>query len=204
MTDKAFNVFQFRRQGTSEEEITQGLANIKRQKSQTALASLYSDADRRDAEGKLDWWAVCLVGVRDPIPERIGSNSTRSPVKVVVCRDPTTAAKRADYEQPIHPLETLRYVWVLTEVRGKRIKAALDILILGDDAQLVELRFAWRDMPEWERKWDELLQQAVLDVYEGELAKGLARKGEMIETFDEEGKARLIDHVLDKKYGRSR
>lgn len=202
MSEKAFNVFQFRsRQGTTEEEVTRGIVDFKRQKApaaKPALASLYKEADRREAEAKLDFVAVCLVGHAVPTPKMgSGNGETERPVYVMTGRSPADAAKQAQRmnSQKLSPRVTLAYVWTRSDAHAKRLKAALDDCILGSDPEMVELNGMWRDLPEWEEKWPEFLKQAVLDIEDG---------GETIETFDEEGKARLIEQMVDKKYGRSR
>lgn len=135
------------------------------------------------AEKHLDYVAVCLVGHREPVPVRVGSNATKSPVRVAIGRDPETAAKRADLEHPIHKLETLAYVWTASEAHARRLKAALDLRILGEDSDMTSLRHNWRDLPEWERAWPILLNEALIDLRAG---------GQVIEAFSEQIRVQRI------------
>lgn len=142
-----------------------------------AIAKLKRSEAFRHSERALDYVAVCLVGHREPVPVAVGSNATKFPVRVATSRDPAAAAKRADMEQPIHALETLAYVWTASEAHARRLKAALDARILGDDPDMTQLRHNWRDMPAWEVAWPILLNEAIADLRAG---------GETIEAFSED------------------
>lgn len=131
----------------------------------------------RDAAKELDFVAVCLIGHGKQIPVDIGSNRTVCPVEVVWSRDPERAAEAKDRGCAVHPLHTLRYVWTRREIDAKRLKAALDVRILGEDPEMVALRKGFRDLPEWEVAWDILLKDALDD---------LRANGEPVEILSED------------------
>jgi len=116
------------------------------------------------AAEELDHVAVCLIGYERPVPIEIGSNRVASPVAVVWSRDPISAADARDRGNPLHRMVTLRYVWTASLQQAKRLKAALDVRILGDDPQMTALRRDFRDLPEWEIAWDILLNDALGDL----------------------------------------
>lgn len=145
------------------------------------------------AERELDYVAVCLVGYREPVPLKLGSNATACPVEVVWSRDPENAAKTKDRAQPIHKMEVLRWVWTPSEAHAKRLKAALDTCLLGDDPDMRRMRNGFRDVPEWEVAWPILLQEAV---------ETLRRRRETIETFSDEMKVhRILRHARRRLTG---
>lgn len=145
------------------------------------------------AERELDYVAVCLVGYRNPVPIKIGSNATACPVEVSYSRNPTNAAKVGDRWQPIHQMEVLRWVWTPSEAHAKRLKAALDTCLLGDDPDMRRMRNGFRDIPEWEVAWPILLQEAV---------ETLRRRGETVETFSDEMKVhRILRHARSRLTG---
>jgi hypothetical protein len=145
------------------------------------------------AERELDYVAVCLVGYREPVPLKLGSNATACPVEVVWSRDPENAAKTKDRAQPIHKMEVLCWVWTPSEAHAKRLKAALDTCLLGDDPDMRRMRNGFRDVPEWEVAWPILLQEAV---------EILRARGETVETFSEEMRVhRILRHARSRLAG---
>lgn len=144
----------------------------------------------RRAERELDYVAVCLIGTSEPVPLKVGSNATAWPVEVVWSRDPESAAKTKDRAQWVHEVKVLRWVWTASEAHAKRLKAALDVCLLGEDPGMRRMRNAFRDVPEWEIAWPILLDQAVRD---------LRAKGEIIETFSDEMKVyRVLRHARQR------
>lgn len=156
----------------------------------SAIAKLKRSKAFLDAEKNLDYVAVCLVGHCHPVPVAVGSNATKCPVRVATSRDPATAAKRADMEQPIHALETLAYVWTASDAHARRLKAALDARILGDDPDMNHLRHNWRDMPAWEVAWPILLNEAIADLRAG---------GETVEAFSEDIRVQRVRRHAQSK-----
>lgn len=128
------------------------------------------------AEADLDYVAVCLIGYGKDVPVDVGSNRTVNPVAVVWSREPDKAADTRDRGNPMHQMRTLRHVWTTSLAAAKRLKAALDVRILGEDPDMVALRRDFRDLPEWEVAWDILLQDALVD---------LRQNGEVIEVMSE-------------------
>lgn len=151
--------------------------------------SVVDDKTRRSllyktAAERLDMVAVCMVGYCQPVPVRIGDNTTRWPVKIVTSREPKTAAKRADLDQPLHEMVTLEWVWVDSDAHARRLKNALDELLLGADPEMVVLRHSWRDIGEEpEVKWAVLLSEA---------QRMIEARGETIQVVDDLGRDRLI------------
>jgi hypothetical protein len=146
-----------------------------------ALARAMRTTEYKRAEEDLEYVAVCLIGHGKEIPTEVGSNRTVCPVAVVWSRDPAKAGDQLDRGNAIHKLLTLRHVWVRTLPAAKRLKAALDVRILGNDPAMVALRHNFRDLPEWEVAWDILLKDAIED---------LRQNGETIETTSDEMKIR--------------
>lgn len=153
----------------------------------TALQKLKGSKAFRDAATELDFVAVCMIGYERPVPVEIGSNATHWPVKFTTSRDPSTAAKRADLEQPLHALVCLEYVWTLSDAHARRLKGALDTMLLGNDADMMTLRHSWRDCSDPAVAWGVLLSDAL---------RSLREKGQTIETFSEEMKVqRILNHA---------
>lgn len=133
----------------------------------------------------LDWVAVCLVGYEGPAPVRIGSNATQWPVYIATGSDVSTVAYQADLRSPQHKVVVLEHVWTVSDAHARRLKAALDMALLGADAEMVRLRHAWRDLPEPKMAWGELLQDAV---------HVIEHRGERIDVFDGDvRRARALD-----------
>lgn len=137
----------------------------------------------RAAEKDLDHVAVCLIGHREPVPVRLGSNATRSPVYIRWSRMPLKAADDFDRAHAIHAVEVLRYVWTASQMHAQRLKDALDNVITGNDAEMVTLRNTWRDWPNWEAAWLPMLDAAVAR---------LKRGGETVGYFDDETHQRIV------------
>lgn len=153
----------------------------------SSIRDLAATKGYKRSEKTLDHVAVCLVGHRHPVPVAVGSNATKCPVWVRASRSPADAAKEFDKSSPIHPVVVLAYVWTRSDADARRLKAALDLRIIGDDPEMTVLRHWWRDLPEWEVSWPILLQDAMSDLREG---------GEKIEVFSDEMRAqRIINHM---------
>lgn len=154
---------------------------------EAAITRAMQTVSYQRAEKDLDYVAVCLVGYREPVPVKLGSNATACPVEVTYSRDPENAAKVKDRSQPIHQMEVLRWVWTPSEAHAKRLKAALDTCLLGEDPDMRRMRNGFRDVPEWEIAWPILL---------GDALETLRQRGETIETFSDEMKIhRVLRHA---------
>lgn len=169
-----------------------------------AEISSYLDAHRtaRDfqvVEARLGLVAVVLIGHKIPTPKPNG-NGTENPTFMAIGKDPKDAAKKTQLENPnkYSPRIPLRWVWTKSEAHAKRLKAALDERILGNDPAMVELNGKWRDLPEWEVKWNELLADAFREV---EQSMGSEKEPW---HWDDDGKKALIDRIVSKRVGLSR
>ena len=154
---------------------------------EAAITRAMQTVSYQRAEKELDYVAVCLIGHGEPVPRWFGDNKGACPVEVCYSRNPENAAKVGDRWQTIHRMEVLRWVWTPSEAHAKRLKAALDVCLLGEDPDGRRLRNNFRDVPEWEIAWPLLLQDAL---------ETLRRRGETIETFSDEMKVhRVLRHA---------
>jgi hypothetical protein len=117
-----------------------------------------------EAERKLDFVAVCLIGSRHPMPLQVGSNRTITPVDVVFSRKPEDAPKIKDRAWPTGQCELLDHIWTESEAHAKRLKDAIITRILGDDPEMVRLRHTWLDLPNYEIAWGFLVKDALMDL----------------------------------------
>jgi hypothetical protein len=117
-----------------------------------------------EAERKLDFVAVCLIGSRHPLPLEIGSNRTITPVEVVFSRKPEDAPKLKDRAWYNGQCELLDHCWTESEAHAKRLKDAIITRILGDDPDMVRLRHTWLDLPNYEISWGFLVKDALMDL----------------------------------------
>jgi hypothetical protein len=152
-----------------------------------ALDRIKASRAFRDKEDELDFVAVCLIGYQSPVPIRLGSNATKWPVRVVVSRDPEQAAKRADLEQPLHELVTLEFVWTRSDADARRLKAALDEALIGDDPAMIKLRHSWRDCAEPSVAWGIFLSEAMSKI---------RSRGENVEIFTERMRVQKIANAM--------
>lgn len=136
---------------------------------------------------------VCLIGFADVLPRYMGDNMGSVPVRIVTAAKDRTAAHKYDAAQPIHKCVVLERVAVDTEEHAKRLKEALDILLLGEaeaqrnDAlrkQWVDVRGCYDDEMSRQMWWGIMLDSALalvkrhatrFQVYDG---AGVARKVE--------------------------
>lgn len=91
---------------------------------------------QRAAEKRLGYVAVCLIGPEHPIPRTFGDNRGGYPVRIVVTTKDRTAAKDDDLAQPYHKFVVLELVHVNSREHGDRLKAAIDIQLLGAQADM--------------------------------------------------------------------
>lgn len=93
-------------------------------------------------------YAVCLIGFTDLVPRSFSDQRGGYPVAIVTTKRPREAPKKYDYGQPYHRLTILEYTRVETEVHAKRLKAALDVALLGHAAKQNNdpARGLWRDV----------------------------------------------------------
>ena len=117
-----------------------------------------------DAEKRLDWVAVCLIGSRRPLPLEVGSNRTITPVDVVYSRRPEDSPKLKDRAWYAAECELLDHVWTESEAHAKRLKDAIIVRILGDDPDMIRLRHTWLDLPNYEMAWGFLVKDALMDL----------------------------------------
>lgn len=91
--------------------------------------------------------AVCLIGWEGPRAAAFGDNQGVWPVKVVTSTKEMMAAERSDLESPVHRVIVLEYVLVATAEHAKRLKAALDEVLLGEQEGQMNgaCRHRWRN-----------------------------------------------------------
>lgn len=92
--------------------------------------------------------AVCLIGWEGPRPAFFGDNAGIWPVRVATAAREMDAADRADLESPHARVVVLEYVLVPTATHAKRLKDALDEVLLGEQENCMNkgLRHRWRDV----------------------------------------------------------
>ena len=134
---------------------------------------------------KLDFVAVCIVGYKDRVPRYSGDNELGRAVRAHTTRNPVGITAELQPEQPYHELACFGWVWCETERHAKRLKAELDVSLLGDGNEN-RLRYAWRELdhdePAW--AWHELLCDALRRINETE----------DFEVFDNAAAKRRIEH----------
>jgi hypothetical protein len=159
---------------------------------EAAITRAMQTVSYQRAEKDLDYVAVCLIGNRVPVPQYFGDNQGACAVAVVWSRDPVNAAVIKDRAQPTHRIESLVWVWTPTEAHAKRLKAALDTCLLGDEPDMRRMRNGFRDVPEWEIAWPLLLLDAL---------ETLRQRGEAIETFSDEMKVHRVMRHARRRLG---
>lgn len=130
------------------------------------------------AEAKRDapYTAVCLIGYEGRVARFAGDNMGGWPVRIVTSTRPHYVAKQSDLQSPYHRVRVLELVWTDTAAHAKRLKAAIDGLLLGHSNYSTKLRHGWRDVEhEPEIIWPILLAEAL---------RNLAAKRETVPTFD--------------------
>lgn len=92
--------------------------------------------------------AVCLIGWEGPRPAYFGDNAGIWPVRVGTAAREMEAADRADLESPHVGIVVLEYVLVPSATHAKRLKDALDEVLLGEQENCMNkgLRHRWRDV----------------------------------------------------------
>lgn len=103
---------------------------------------------------RLGFNAVCLIGWDGPRPASFGDNRGIYPVRVATSTKEGTAHERADLESPHVGIVMLEYVLVPSATHAKRLKDALDEVLLGQAEEHMNntLRHRWRDVREC---WDQ-------------------------------------------------
>lgn len=152
------------------------------------------------AEKKLEHVAVCLVGPKDPVPRYFGDNRGGRPCKIVVTKnDPKDAAKLTDLEAPYHEYATQELVYVPSKAHGDRLKAAMDLCLLGEQGNLGDAckpRRSFRDLygcfddPDTRAMWWSIMLDAAL--------RELRKDGEF-DVFGEEGRVAKVQRKAGVK-----
>lgn len=108
----------------------------------------------RSAAQRLNCHAVCLIGFEKPHPAYFGDNRGAYPVRVATSTKEMTAADRADLDSPFSAIVVLEYVLVNSEAHAKRLKDALDEILLGQQEEKENngLRHRFRDVRDC---WDQ-------------------------------------------------
>lgn len=114
---------------------------------------------------------VCLIGWEGPRPAAFGDNYGIWPVRVATSAREMSAHERADLESPHVGVIVLEYVVVPSATHAKRLKDAIDEVLLGyqEEQENVATRHRWRNVRGcWEEGddasrmmwWGEVLQEA--------------------------------------------
>ena len=132
---------------------------------------------RKGVAERLDLYAVCLIGWEGPRPTGFGDNQGGLFVRVATARKEVSAADRSDIESASVPIVVHEYVLVPSEAHAKRLKEALDEVLLGQQEEQMNTggRHRWRnvrscwdqdnpsiDEREFDRSrwWSEILSEA--------------------------------------------
>ena len=153
-----------------------------------AFKRLTSSAAFKAAEEKLEFWAVVLIGTLGRVPKAFGDNYGWWPGRVGITRDPKEYARRIDLEQS-HEHVALEVVWTESHRHALRLKAKLDVLLLGE-AEINRIRHGWRDLDDPEITWPILLGQALDEIREC---------GEAVEVFSSEMRLQRIINEARKR-----
>ena len=138
----------------------------------------------RAAAAREEFYSVCLIGWDGPRPAVFGDNLGIWPVRVATAKKDGAAHKHDDLATPHARVVVLEAIYVGSEAHAKRLKDALDEMLLGqqEEHENRSLRHRWRDVRQCfetpdERAiwWGELVLEAV------RLCKRAARA---FETFD--------------------
>ncbi len=145
-----------------------------------AVRKMVASRGYREAERRLDFWAVVLCGTVRRIPRHFGDNEGAWPVSVGVSRDPESYGDDVDRRSG-HVVEhkVLRWAWAESRVHANRVKACLDDMLVGKQAEN-RLRHSWRDVSDPFVVWDIFLPEVHREL------------GGRIELFDDEEKMRRI------------
>lgn len=103
---------------------------------------------RRAVAQTVGFHAVCLIGWEGPRPAYFGDNRGIWPVRVATSSKEMVAHERADLETPHVGVIVLEYVLVPSATHAKRLKDALDEVLLGEaeEQQNNPLRHRWVDV----------------------------------------------------------
>jgi hypothetical protein len=98
-------------------------------------------------EREAGYVAVCLIGWEGPVPAYFGDNRGVWPCRITTTSKERTAAKVDDLSSPVAKVAVLECVHVESQEHARRLKAALDQMLLGEvKFQGNEsLRHSWRD-----------------------------------------------------------
>lgn len=158
-----------------------------------------ADFERRSRSYKSDASAaehrmVALVGWEGPRPRDWGDNIGAWPVTIKYGKSARQIMEGIDAATPHVRVLILEHVWVQTEAHARRLKAALDNRLLGEQEaqEHAPLRYSWRDVngvfqDETQRAmwWSIILAGAVEDCRRG---------GEIIETVSPPNSKRRGSH----------
>lgn len=102
---------------------------------------------RRAVAQTIGFHAVCLIGWEGPRPAYFGDNCGIWPVRVATSSKEMVAHERADLESPHVGVIVLEYVLVPSATHAKRLKDALDEVLLGqaEEQENAPLRHRWID-----------------------------------------------------------
>ena len=97
---------------------------------------------------RLGFYAVCLIGWEGPRPAFFGDNRGIWPVRITTTQKEMTAAERSDLDSPHVGVVVLEYVLVPSAAHAKRLKDALNEVLLGEQEgqQNSPMRHSWRDV----------------------------------------------------------
>ena len=157
------------------------------------LLSPKSKAYRAVAQ-RTDFHAVCLIGWEGPRPAYFGDNKGIWPVRIATSTKELKAAQHADLETPHVGVVVLEYVLVSTAEHAKRLKEALDEVLLGfqEEQENSTLRGRWRDVQGCWAEGDEPGRQLWWSIVLQEAQRILRKTSTSFDVFDADEAYRRI------------
>lgn len=142
----------------------------------------------KQAEKRLDYWAVMLLGPMERVPRRFGDNAGVFDVRVAASSDPEGYLRRHQIEHGVHKRQIVALVWTESAAHAKRLKDKLDSLLTGTTEGLLG---NWRDIEgDPDVTWQILLAQALREIEE---------RGETIEVFGEAERLARVAEAANRR-----
>lgn len=156
----------------------------------------------RAAAARTDFYAVCLVGWDRPRPSDWGDNEGVWPVKIVIRKKESEAAKEMDSESPHADVVVLEHVLVQSWAHATRLKDALNEVLLGfqEERESKSLRKNFRNVVGcWEEN-DPVGRELWWSIVITEALSILKRTNTSFEVFDDDEAYRRISTKAIKGY----
>lgn len=148
----------------------------------------------RAAAKKMDYYAVCLVGWDRPRPSDWGDNQGVWPVKIVIRKKESDAAKEMDSETPHAHAVVLEHVLVETWAHATRLKGALNEVLLGyqEEKENRPLKSAFRNVVGCWEPSDEIGRQLFWAALLQDALRILSKTSTSFDVFDDDEAYRRI------------